>query len=141
MIKNIGKLVSKELTHLTSLKTGSMLRNRSCQSLEQFSWKDLIKELKRESPVTLSFLKKCAHVKRRQHEPKGGGERSSRRIPNEEAAVGMCFAILMRAKSQRMNLVQRFISTLLYGRHAPKQMCHTKINIYFFPTIIFRSSP
>jgi hypothetical protein len=120
----MGKLLSRELSNLASLKTNSMLRNRSCEALEQFSWQDLLAELEKETPITLSLLKQCAHVKRRAHKPRGEGGRSSRRIPNEEAAVGMCFAILMRARSQRMNLVQRLISVLLYGSHAPKQVSH-----------------
>ena len=51
-------------------------------------------------------------------------------MPNEEAAVGMCITILIRARNQRMNLVQRLISILLYGSHAQKQVSHgiNKIN-------------
>ena len=124
VVECIGKLMSKELTNLASLKTNSMLRNHSCEALEQFSWRDLLVELEKETPITLSLLKQCAHVKRRVHKPRGEGGRSSRRMPNEEAAVGMCFAILMRARSQRVNLVQRLISILLYGSHAPKQVSH-----------------
>lgn len=124
VVERMGKLMSQELTNLASLKSNSMLRNRSCQALEQFSWKELLVELEKETPITLSLLKQCAHVKRRVHKPRGEGGRSKRRIPNEEAAVGMCFAILMRARSQRMNLVQRLISILLYGSHAPKQVSH-----------------
>ena len=118
----MGKLMSQELTNLASLKTNSMLRNRSCEALEVFSWKDLLVELERETPITLSLLKQCAQVKRRVHKPHGEG-RSSGHIPNEEAAVGMCFAILTRARSQRMNLV-RLISILLYGSHASKQVSY-----------------
>ena len=131
VIERMGRLMSKELTHLASLKAGSMLRDRSCQALERFSWQDLLNELEKETPATLSLLKQCAHVKRRQYKSQDEGGRSSRRLPNEEAAVGMCFAILMRARSQRMNLVQRLISLLLYGSHAPKQVCVTQF-IYMF---------
>ena len=116
--------MSQELTNLASLKAFSMLRNQSCQALEQFSWKELLVELEKETPITLSLLKQCAHVKRCVHKPSGEGGRSNRRIPNEEAAVGMCFAILMHARSQRMKLVQRLVSILLYGSHAPKQVSH-----------------
>ena len=124
VVERMGRLLSKELTHLASQKAGSMLRDRSCQALEHFSWQDLLKQLEKETPVTLSLLKQCAHIKRRQHKLQGKGGRSSRRMPNEEAAVGMCVAVLMRARSQRMNLVQRLISMLLYGSHAPKQVCY-----------------
>ena len=39
-------------------------------------------------------------------------------MPNEEAAVGMCFALLMHARSQRMILVQHSFSILHYVSHA-----------------------
>ena len=81
-------------------------------------------ELEKEAPITLSLLKQCAHIKIRAHKPRSEGGKSRCRIPNEEAAVGMCFAILMRARSQRMTLVQHLISILLYGSHTPKQVSH-----------------
>lgn len=142
VVERMGKFLSQELTNIASLKTNSVLRNRSCEALEQFSWKSLLLEFEREAPNTLSLLKQCAHVKRRIHKPVGEGGRSERRVPNEEAAVGMCLAILLRARSQRMNLVQRLISILLYGSHAPKQVSiHSNnalhINNYNSNTIYF----
>lgn len=99
-----------------------MLRNRSCEALEHFSWKDLLVALKKETPITLSLLKQCVHVKRQVHNPHGKG-RSSSRTPNEETAVGVCFAILMRTRSQGLNLM-RLMSILLCGSHAPNQVSH-----------------
>lgn len=122
VVERMGKFLSKELTHLSSIKVDSMLRDCSPTTLENLSWQSLLKELEAEAPVTLSLLKECVHVKRRVHKCKGEGGRSSRRLPNQEAAISMCFAILLRARSQRMNLVQRLISMLLYGSHAPKQV-------------------
>lgn len=70
----------------------------------------------------LSLLKECVYVKQRVHKPKGKGGRSARRMPSEGAAIGMCFAVLLRARTLRMNIVQRMISMLLYESHAPKQV-------------------
>ena len=39
VIECMGKLMSQELTNLASLKTNSMLRNRSCEALELFHGK------------------------------------------------------------------------------------------------------
>ena len=123
VIERMGKLMSKELTQLASLKANSMLRDQSCNTLAGFSWHSLLQELEKETPVTLSLLKQCVHIKRCSHKGQEKGGRKARRLPNEEVAIGMCFAILMRTRSQRMNLVQRLISLLLYGGHAPKQVC------------------
>ena len=82
-------MLSQESTNLASLKTNSILRNRSYEALEQFSWQNLLVELEKEASITLSLLKQCAHahahahVKRQIHKPHGEGGRS-RRIPNEE---------------------------------------------------------
>ena len=56
VVERMGKLMSQELTNLASLKSNSMLRNCSCQALEQFSWKELLVELEKETPITLSLL-------------------------------------------------------------------------------------
>ena len=113
----MGKLMSKEMSRLTSLKVGCVLRNCSGDTLKEFAWKDLLQELEKEAPISLSLFKQCAHVKRRGHSQQGKSGRSARRLPD---AVGMCFAILLRSRSQKMNLL---VSMLLYGSHAPKQVC------------------
>ena len=49
----------------------------------------MLVELKKETPITLSLLKQCVHVKRRVRKLHSKG--SSSRIPNEEAVVGINF--------------------------------------------------
>ena len=120
VVECLGKVLSKELTYLTSLKFGSVLRNHSVESLKVFSWSDL---LEKAAPISLSLFKHCAHAKRRVRKCKGRSGRSIHHLPDEETAIGMCFAILLCARSQRMNLVQHLLSMLLYGSHAPKQVC------------------
>ena len=136
VIERMGKLLSTELNRLSSVKVGSMLRDHSCGIVEGFSWHSLLQELEKEVPVTLSLLKQCVHVKRCVHKGQGKGGRGARRMPNKEAAIGMCVAILMRARSQRMNLVQRLMSLLLYGSHAPKQVGDNLIKDVIYNIII-----
>ena len=123
VVELTGKLLSKELTRLSSKKVNSRLRDCSVGTLEELTWDGLLQEVGTEAPVMLSLLRECVHVKRRVHQPKAKGGRSARRLPSENAAISMCFAVLLRARSLRMNLVQRMISMLLYGTHAPKQVC------------------
>ena len=123
VVELMGKVLSKELTHLSSRKVNSSLRDSSAESIEELNWNGLVQELGTEAPVMLSLLRECVHVKRRAYRPKGKGGRSARRLPSEDAAISMCFAVLLRARCQQMNRVQRIISMLLYGSHAPKQVC------------------
>ena len=60
----MGKLMS---TNLASLMTNLMLRNHSSEA----SWRNLLVELKKETPITLSLLVKNAHVKRQVHKLHG----------------------------------------------------------------------
>ena len=121
VIEIMGKELSKELKHVSSLKVNSLLRDRTAQAVESFSWSQLNQELNKEAPATFSLLQQCAHVKRRTRKGKGS-RRSARRTPSEDAIVGLCMSILLRGRSQRMNLVQRIVSMLLFGSHAPKQV-------------------
>lgn len=123
IVELMGKVMSKELTHLSSRKVNSSLRNCSVESIEELNWNGLVQELGTEAPVMLSLLRECVHMKRRVHQTKGRGGRSARRLPNKDAAISMCFAVLLRARCQQMNCVQQIISMLLYGSHAPKQVC------------------
>ena len=56
VVERMGKLLSQELTNLASLKTNSVLRNRSCEALEQFSWQNLRKKHPLPSPCLSSVL-------------------------------------------------------------------------------------
>ena len=122
VVVRIGKLMSKEMTCFTSLKVGSVHRNCSADTLKEFAWKDLLQELESEAPISLSLFKQCAHVKRRRHKKHDKSGRSACRLLDEDTAICMCFAVLLRSRSQRMSLVQRLMSMLLYGSHAPKQV-------------------
>ena len=120
----MGKVVSKELTRLSSRNVNSSLRHSSVECIEESDWNALVQELEAEAPVMLSLLRECVQVKRRAYQPKGRVGRSARRLPSQDAAISMRFSMLLRARCQQMNRVQRMISMLLYGSHAPKQVCH-----------------
>ena len=123
IVQLMGKVVSKELTRLSSRNVNSSLRHSSVECIEELDWNALVQELEAEAPVMLSLLRECVQVKLRAYQPKGRGGRSARHLPSQDAAIGMCFAMLLRARCQQMNCVQRMISMLIYGSHAPKQVC------------------
>lgn len=111
VIELIGKLLAKELTITCSVDANSSLRNRNPDVLEKFRWSDLLTELKETAPTMVSLLKSAI-----------SSNKSGLRSPNTDAITALCCSILLRARSQRMNLIQRLLSVILYGGHASKQV-------------------
>ena len=110
----IGKAMAREMLALRFEDT--MLKNSEPSTLEGFSWKKLLDELRETAPVTTSLLTNSLTCLRSSRSKKG-----PRRV-NTDAIVGLCCGLLARARSQKLNLVQRLISVLLYGGHASKQV-------------------
>ena len=102
VIELIGKLLAKELTITCSVDANSSLR----------------KQLKETAPTMVSLLKSAI-----------SSNKSGLRSPNTDAITGLCCSILLRARSQRMNLIQRLLSVILYGAHASKQVCDSILNV------------
>ena len=72
-----------------------------------FRRKNLIKELPQHAPTLLHVLKGCTLTKHKK---------------NRNATIGMCAAILLRFRNQKMNLLQRIISLILYAGHSAKMV-------------------
>ena len=109
------KEIRKEMSAMCSYKAHSVLRKSSPEVLQSFDWKDLIHELEKHAPMFLSLLKGCIA-------PKKSSKSASRRQPkySEDAIVGMCAAIILRYRNQRLNLIQRILSVILYCGHSAK---------------------
>lgn len=121
ILKCVGRAIRKDMKHVCSKKLSSILRCRSAEDMKNFTWDALHAELDTHAPVFCHILNECIRPKRR--ETKTGKSRAV----IDTAVVGLCSALLLRHWNQRMNLVQRIISTLLYSGHAPKQvfyLCH-----------------
>ena len=115
----IGKAMAREMLALRYVDT--MLKNSNPSALEEFSWKKLLDELRETAPVTTSLLTNsvtCLRLSR------------SKKV-NTDAIVGLCCGLLARARSQKLNLVQRLISVLLYGGHATKQVSSLSLHVQF----------
>ena len=88
--------------------TASMLRNDEREQLSSFSWDALIKELSTHAPI----LKECTKTK-------------VKRI-NEQAVIGVCAGILLKHRFNRMSLLQKIISIILFNGCSSKAV--SKIN-------------
>ena len=88
-----------------------------CQ-VDQFN----ITEMESHAPITLSLLRSCLtgrQPSKASNQRRKGGTKSQ--IIEPDRVVGICSAILLRGRSQQMNLLQHIVSTILYCGHASKQ--------------------
>ena len=116
-----------------SFPAGSLLRNKSVDTIRMFSWDAVVSDLQKHAPTLVDVLRGCVEVKRRKRSEK------KLRQPSSSAVISVCGAILLRNHSAKMNLVQRMISVLLSAGHASKLVCiimcmciHCNMYIFFF---------
>ncbi len=121
MLKELGKLIKKEIKCICEVKMPSILRDRSVDNMRSFTWSSLIKEIEKTSPTLLQLLTDC--VARKQ-------KFSTLYHAKDEAITGVCAAILLCHHNQLMNKFQRLVSVLRYSEHVPVRvrMCMIIIN-------------
>ena len=132
MVKLLGRKVEKEMKEMCLLSTDSALRNKD---LESFDLEHVYEELEARAPITKSMLLSClaGHRKSSATEIKKKG-RTKCRMADSATVIGVCCCILLRARSQRMNALQRMVSLILYCGHASKRVSFMK---YLNTTILY----
>lgn len=105
IVKKIGILVRRELMQMCSEKVDSIL---SSQDLKAFSWKVFLAELSSNAPILLSILQSCTCTRKPRQ--------------NRDGVIGMCCAILLKFRYQKMCMVQKIISSILYAGNSGKQV-------------------
>lgn len=108
IVQGIGLLLHTEIAALCSDKVTSVLRCHTAKSLENFSWEDVIGEMKTRAPTLLSLLEWCTKT------------RKTRR--NTKSIIGFITAILCRHRRPTASSVQRLLSVILYSGHASKRV-------------------
>lgn len=115
------KKIQNEMSSMCSFQVNSILRKKLPEDLTTFEWEKFTSELEEYSPSLLKILRGCILKQKRP-------EKVSRQPKyNENAIVGICAAILLRYRNQRLNLIQRIVSILLYCGHAPKSVSYCEI--------------
>lgn len=109
LIKCIGKTLQNEIANLCSNKHSSILKDKSKQAMESFSWDKLVAEMEINAPMLLSLLNKCTET-----------PRTSR--PNRQAIIGTICGILCKNRNHSACLFQRIVSILLYSGHSSKSV-------------------
>ena len=103
--------VRKEMDHICSDDHKSMLRNGDKDALKEFKWRDVCVELETHVPTLHALLRGIL--------PK-----------SNENFIAFVMSMILKKRCERMSLVQRVVSTLLYGHSAKKQV--KKIRIVLF---------
>ena len=104
MIAEVATKIKSEMNDLSSDSHDSILKD-SVEAVRHFSWKTVMLELSRKVPTLISLLKQLIN-------------HSSEREPL------LCFIVsqLLKCSHQRLCLVQRAISVMMYGNGTVKQV-------------------
>lgn len=104
ILVEVARKVKREMKAFSSDATASVLRD-TYEALKRFSWKTVHMEMKKHMPTLMSLLSLIVP------------------LPEEkEPLLCMLTAQLLKARHQRMSLVQRAVSLMLYGSGTRKQV-------------------
>ena len=88
---------------MCSSKVNSILQNKTADALKQFSWDTVMKELVQHAPTLLHVLRGCTFSKDLIY-----------------GTICVCAAVILHLKNQKMNMLQRMLSLVLYAGHSAK---------------------
>ena len=112
VIKDVGKIIKKEIKQLCSDKTSSCLRSTKKSALIGFSWEKLFKEAEYAAPCLLQFLTISLAIK--------NGK-------NSKPIIGLFISVFCYFKRGSMNVLQKIIAIILYSGHCSKQVLYTDV--------------
>ena len=110
ILPKLGKKLKKELINAVS-RSESKFKDSSVSLIHSFDWEDLSGDFKKTNPMLSTLLEACID-----------SNRCTIRCPNKKTVLSVVAGILLRNTSQRCNLLQTIISSLLYASHLPKKV-------------------
>ncbi len=120
VVKFLGQKITKEMKKMCAKSSNSILRSRNFQ---QFQLSSVILEMKEHAPNTLSLLCSClAGCRNSRATNLSRKGRTKSRVIEPDRVVAISCAILLRGRSQRMNLLQHIVSMILFCGHASKRV-------------------
>ena len=114
-------LIHKEVKSIASTKVKSTLLYQSKQSICDFDWKKVEREMATHCPLLLRVL--AAATKTR-----------SERV-NRTMTIVMCFAMIVKHRNPNVNLLQKIITLILYAGHCSKQVCCSSYSYVYTYTV------
>ena len=109
IVRIVAREARNEMKFISSLKHFSILRFKSKDSLERFTWDRVWSEIEDHCPMLATFLKECLPV--RVSENNGS-------IPS----LCVCASIILKLRNPHINVVQGMISLILKSGHANQQV-------------------
>ena len=108
ILRGIGALIRNEMKSMCSDRVNSLLRSTDIKDLHEFTWDQLLTELRENAPIFLRVLNAAIET----------------RLPrrNTSGVVGVCAAILLKHRFSKMCLGQKILSLILYAGHSSKQV-------------------
>ena len=129
VVEIMGTDAGKEMKKLCS-KVNSILRKRDFGSVQSFDIQAVIKEMEEHAPSVLTILRGCLLGQKPSKHKK-----LKSRIVDIDLLVSVCCALL-QGRSQRMNLLQRIISIILYCGHTSKRVSTLNEGMKIFVVIM-----
>lgn len=108
VIERVAKVIAKEMNLMCRRSSACVLNESSKDTLATFTWNRLIQVMKVKAPNTSILLEGCVRQ----------GYRWKKHLPNTDPLIGIVVAIILRLRSQKMNLIQRIVAVVLYAGHA-----------------------
>lgn len=108
IFSKVSRIIQSELKAMCSERVSSILRNEDNEAIKTFKWDSFLSEVQLNAPILYQLLLACTKTK----EPRF----------NRPGVIGMCMAMLLRHRSDRMSLVHKIIALILYTGHSGKQV-------------------
>ena len=118
IINKISRILQSELRRMCAVEVNSVLKQQLPKNFSEFTWDILIKEAEVYAPVLLAILNACTTTKT----PRS----------NRLGTIGMCIAILLKYRYDKMCLVQKILSLILYAGHSGKEVCMYHFNLLYY---------
>lgn len=106
-MQKVACLIHCEMKSMCSSKVHSVLQTN--KALKEFKWDTFMSEVRVNAPLMYHILMACTRTK----QPRS----------NRAGVIGMCFALLLKFRYCRMNLVHKIIALIMYAGHSGKQVC------------------
>jgi len=107
---SMSRILHSEIRKLCSASAKCVLNTEGSKdfSLPNFTWDRLLEDVAANAPMLLALFQACTRTKK----PRS----------NRHATIGICIAILLKFRFNKMCLVQKIIGLILYAGHSGKQV-------------------
>lgn len=119
VVDEVGRIIHQEIMTLCSESSTSILNDKSNQILKCFTWKKLVPEFEKNTPILLTLLKWCCKTRKER--------------PNANNFIAFIVSLLCRHRRPKYSLIQRIVSLILYSGHASKKVrWHNSLGVIDF---------